>query len=60
MATGKPVEGASVKFEIDNYQSIEPFGDQTTALKTDANGLVALPGTAQIDPKLTHINQVSI
>jgi len=57
MATGKPVEGASVKFEIDNYQSIEPFGDQTTALKTDANGLVALPGTAQIDPKLTHINQ---
>ncbi len=57
MSTGKAVEGVAVKLEIDDYPSIEPFGDQAQATKTDRDGVAILPGIEQIDPKLEHINQ---
>ena len=57
MATGQPVNGASVRLEIDNYFSIDPFGDQLSSVKTDDHGVAILPGVNTIDPKLTYLNR---
>lgn len=57
MSTGKPVEGVAVRLEVDDYPSIAPFGDQSSAEKTDRDGVAVLPGIEQIDPKLEHINK---
>lgn len=57
MATGESVQGASVKLAIDNYFSIDPFGDQSNSIKTDANGIAILPGINEIDPKLDFLSE---
>jgi uncharacterized protein YfaS (alpha-2-macroglobulin family) len=57
MATGKPVEGAALRLDIEQYSSIQPFGDQTTAIKTDADGVAKLPGIEQLDPQLEYSNR---
>ena len=59
LSTGKPVADALVKLEVDNYSSIEPFGEQVGAVKTDADGVAILPGSQQIDPYLKHTNYYS-
>lgn len=56
LATGKPVKGAAVRLERDAYSSIEPFGAQEDALKTDKDGMVMLPGVIDVDPELKLVN----
>jgi len=57
MNTGKPVEGAAVRLDLNNYTMIEPFGEQDAAIKTDADGVAKLPGVEEIDPLLKATNQ---
>ncbi|MFT6031601.1 MAG: hypothetical protein ACI854_000125 [Arenicella sp.] len=57
MSTGQPIEGVAVKLEVDDYPSIEPFGDQESAIKTDLDGVAVLPGIEAIDPQLEHLNK---
>ena len=57
MSSGKPVEGVALRLDVDDYQSIQPFGDQASATKTDADGVAVLPGIESIDPSLRYTNQ---
>lgn len=52
LKTGLPVNNASVKLEIDQFDSIDPIGSESTIVKTDKNGVASLPGIVEFDPEL--------
>ncbi|RBP52756.1 hypothetical protein DFR28_101139 [Arenicella xantha] len=59
LATGEPVANASLRIEVDNYQSISPFvngkkldNDSAPTVKTDRHGVAVLPGQLAVDPTL--------
>ncbi len=50
LASGEPVEGASVEVFLSSYASLDD-GEVVAAAETDDSGLAHLPGTASLDPE---------
>lgn len=50
LATGQPVEGASVRLYKDELSYMSPPDDTLPVIMTDKDGLAILPGTADVDP----------